>query len=92
MDGERALWLGEGMWNLKRALNLRLGWKRADEKLPKLLLQPLAEGGSEGNVPDMETLLSEYYQHRGWDFRTGKPEAERLAALGMEDIAADLYD
>jgi aldehyde:ferredoxin oxidoreductase len=92
LDGERALWLGEGMWNIKRALNLRLGWNRADEKLPKLLMQPLAEGGSEGNVPDMETLLGEYYQHRGWDPLTGKPEAERLIALDMEDIAADLYD
>jgi len=91
VDGERALWLGEGMWNIKRALNLRLGWSRANEKLPKLLMQPLADGGTEGNVPDMETLLHDYYVSRGWDAETGKPEAARLEVLGMEDIAADLY-
>lgn len=91
IDNEKALWLGEGMWNVKRALNIRLGWSRAGEKLPKLLMQSLAEGGTEGNVPDMETLLRDYYHHRGWDMRTGKPGRERLQTLGMEDIAADLH-
>ena len=91
LDNEKALWLGEGIWNIKRALNLRLGWNRAREKLPNLVMQPLAEGGTEGNVPDMEILLRDYYHHRGWDMRTGKPERQRLEALGMEDIAADLY-
>ena len=91
LDKEKALWLGEGIWNIKRALNLRLGWTRSREKLPKLLVQPLTEGGTEGNVPDMETLLHDYYHHRGWDMQTGKPGRERLIALGMEDVAVDLY-
>jgi len=88
---EKALWLGEGIWNIKRALNLRLGWTRAQEKLPDLLMKPLGEGGTEGNVPDMEILLRDYYDRRGWDIRTGKPERQRLEALGMEDIAVDIH-
>ena len=91
LDNEKALWLGEGIWNIKRALNLRLGWTRAHEKLPDLLMRPLAEGGTEGNVVDMEALLRDYYHHRGWDIRTGKPERQRLEALGMEDIAVDIH-
>jgi len=69
LDNEKALWLGEGIWNIKRALNLRLGWTRAQEKLPDLLMKPLGEGGTEGNVPDMEILLRDYYDPRGRDWR-----------------------
>ena len=48
---------GERAWNLKRAFNHRLGLTRANDKLPKLLLQSLPDGGQEGHVPDMDLLL-----------------------------------
>ena len=75
---------GERAWNLKRLFNLRLGWTRADEKLPKLLLEPLADGGQEGHVPDMKVLLGEYYAARGWDPATGAPTKEKAKALGLD--------
>jgi aldehyde:ferredoxin oxidoreductase len=74
---------GERAWNLKRATNCRLGVTRADDKLPKLLLQALPTGGQEGHVPDMDLLMGEYYAARGWDPVTGKPTAEKLQALGL---------
>ena len=43
------LHIGERIWNLKRAYNNRLGLTRAHDRLPKLLLQPLAEGGAQGH-------------------------------------------
>ncbi len=75
---------GERAWNLKRLFNLRLGWTRAEEKLPKLLLEPLAEGGQEGHVPDMDLLLGEYYTARGWDPATGGPTPAKALALGLD--------
>jgi aldehyde:ferredoxin oxidoreductase len=82
---ERLLQAGERAWNLKRLYNLRLGWTPAAEKLPRLLLQPLPEGGQLGVVPDMDVLLDEYYAACGWDRPTGRPLPAKLAQLGLED-------
>jgi aldehyde:ferredoxin oxidoreductase len=83
---------GERIFNLKRALNLKLGLKaRQSEIFPQLWAQPLTEGGTEGFVPDWELMLREYYEYRQWEWETGRPRPEKLAALGMEDIADDLW-
>jgi aldehyde:ferredoxin oxidoreductase len=82
---------GERAWNLKRAINNRLGLKRENDKLPKALLEPLADGPVAGFVPDLEAMLVAYYDVRGWDPVTGRPTREKLLALGLEDVAADLW-
>lgn len=83
---------GERGWNLKRAVNNRLGLTRQNDKLPKAMLAPFPDGGSEGFVPDIEGMLFAYYNARGWDRQTGKPTREKLVALGLEDIAMDLWE
>jgi aldehyde:ferredoxin oxidoreductase len=89
---ENVLTYGERMWNLKRALNLKLGYDaRTNEKLPELLLHALVEGGTEGHVVELEPMLREYYAYRNWDWDTGKPCREKLLALGMPEIANDLW-
>jgi len=75
---------GEKAWALKRIMNARLGWTRAEEKLPKLLLEPLPDSGQEGHVPDMDLLLREYYAARDWDLATGLPTPQKLKALELE--------
>jgi aldehyde:ferredoxin oxidoreductase len=85
---EEMMLAGERVWNLKRAFNHRLGLTRANDKLPKLLLQSLPDGGQEGHVPDMDLLLGEYYAARGWDPASGRPTLEKLRALGL-GVAAD---
>ena len=82
---------GERAWNLKRAINIRMGLARANDKLPKALLEPYQEGGSAGFVPDLENMLSAYYEARGWDKETGKPSREKLIELGLEDAAKELW-
>ena len=82
---------GERSWNLKRAINNRMGLTRANDKLPKALLTPYPDGGSEGFVPDIKAMLIAYYEVRGWDKETGKPSREKLSELGMEDVAKDLW-
>lgn len=83
---------GERIWNLKRAINLKLGYNaRRAEQLPELLLRPLADGGTEGHVPDFENMLREYYAYRSWDWESGKPSRAKLESLGMNDIAECLW-
>jgi aldehyde:ferredoxin oxidoreductase len=65
--------IGKRIINLKRLLNMRLGMTRADDRLPDLLLKPLAEGGAAGHVPEMPTLLAGAYAEFGWDPQTGRP-------------------
>ena len=82
---------GERIWNLKRAVNNRLGLTRANDKLPKLLLEPLPDGPIAGHVPDFDRLLREYYEARGWDKDTGKPTREKLLKLGLDFVVDELY-
>jgi aldehyde:ferredoxin oxidoreductase len=82
---------GERAWNIKRAINNRLGLNASNDKLPKALLEPYKEGGSEGFIPDLEGMLFAYYEARGWDEKTGKPSKAKLMELGLEDVAKDLW-
>lgn len=89
---EDMLRCGERGWNLKRAINNRMGLTRANDKLPKALLEPFPDGGSAGFVPDIQGMLSAYYEARGWDAETGRPSRAKLLALELEDIVKDLWD
>ncbi len=82
--------IGERAWNLKRAINHRLGYQGEQDRLPPALLSPLSDGGSAGYVPPFEAMLSAYYRARGWDEATGRPSRARLATLGLDDVARDL--
>ncbi len=83
LEAEDLMRLGKRIVSLKRLLNLRRGLTPADDRLPDLLLQPLAEGGTEGTIPDMDRLLAGAYAEYGWDPKTGAPTAETRTALGI---------
>ena len=91
--GDVAHWqrAGERAFVLKRAFNNRLGIRRGHDRLPERLMLPMANG-SEGRRPRMDILLPEYYRHRDWDWDTGKPSRQKLDALGLHDVTADLWD
>ncbi|MDP1544659.1 MAG: aldehyde ferredoxin oxidoreductase family protein [Anaerolineales bacterium] len=82
---------GERAWNLKRAINNRMGLNAYNDKLPKALLEPLKEGGAEGFSPDIEGMLFAYYEARDWDLETGKPTRKKLLELELDDVAMDLW-
>jgi len=58
-DGRRIL-------ELKREINRQRGLTSADDRLPDALLRSLAEGGTQGNVPDLAVLLAGAYEEFGW--------------------------
>jgi aldehyde:ferredoxin oxidoreductase len=90
---DEMLKIGERAWNLKRAINNRLGLRRANDTLPKTLLEPYPGegGGTEGFVPDLESMLEAYYTYRGWDPDTGFPTPERLKKLNLDFVIKDLW-
>jgi len=84
---------GERGWNLKRAINNRLGLTRNNDKLPKALLQPYSDhpASADGYVPDLEKMLKAYYEFRGWDSNYGYPKRDKLISLGLEWLVEDLW-
>jgi aldehyde:ferredoxin oxidoreductase len=77
--------VGERIWNLERLYNLREGFTREDDTLPRRFLEePIANGPGQGRVVDLEAMLQDYYRARGWD-SDGIPTAEKLSRLGLEE-------
>lgn len=84
--GEQLLLTGERLFNLKRIINNRLGITRADDTLPpRLLTLARPSGQAEGQLPDIEFILDEYYETRGW-LPDGRPSPERLESLGLVEF------
>ncbi|NHJ01230.1 MAG: aldehyde ferredoxin oxidoreductase [Candidatus Heimdallarchaeota archaeon] len=76
--------LGERIFNLQRLYNIREGLTRANDTLPKRLLEePLPEGPAKGHIVDLEPLLDSYYEYRGWDI-DGKPTSATLERLNLD--------
>ncbi len=83
--------IGERIVNVERAFNVREGFSRKDDTLPRRFLEePLSEGPSKGHVCDLEPMLDAYYKFRGWDVKTGLPTRTKLEELGLSEIAAEL--
>ena len=86
--------VGERVINLAKAFNVREGFTRADDTLPKRLMEePLKAGASKGEViakADLDLMLNEYYTARGWDTATGVPTRGKLEALRLGYVADDL--
>jgi aldehyde:ferredoxin oxidoreductase len=77
--------IGARSVTMKRLLNLKLGLNTKDERLPSPLLQPQADSVTEDFVPDVDTQLDEYYGYRKWDRETGRPSAEALEVLELDE-------
>ena len=88
-DAAKIRKLGERVWNQVRLFNLREGFTRADDTLPKRFTsEPLPEGPFAGalvTLKDLSRLLDDYYAERGWDSE-GRPTEEKLKELGLSDM------
>ena len=87
---EEVMHLGRRIWYLKRGLSNLFGARAKHDRLPKRLLRPLQEGPSQGSVPDMDLMLKEFYELRGFN-DDGVPEKQILENLGLSDLAKLLY-
>jgi aldehyde:ferredoxin oxidoreductase len=83
---EGFLQAGERGWNLKRMLNGRLGLKRADDRLPEILLNPRTDEPEGYSPVPLDAMLEAYYAARGWNALDGQPTEETRRRLGLIDI------
>ncbi len=75
--------IGERIWNLERSFNLAAGVTPAEDTLPKRLLKDAAKTGpAKGKVAELDKMLPQYYELRGWG-RDGVPTQETMARLGL---------
>lgn len=80
---EKLLEVGERIWNLERNFNNAAGFSAADDKLPERLVKDAAKTGpAEGLTNQLEKMLPEYYELRGWT-PEGVPTNETLGRLGL---------
>ncbi len=88
--------------NLYKMLNVREGFTREeDAAFPDVWLVPINTPERKEALTDYHRirelsredilkLLDDYYDERGWDKRTGIPGKNKIRALGLEKLAADV--
>jgi len=78
------LHVSERLINLKRMYNVRLGVRRKDDKLPpRLATHARPSGRAKGVLPDVDKMVTELYELRGWD-ADGIPTHETAVRFGLE--------
>jgi len=78
--------VGERIQNLKQAFNIRHGIEpKSFQANPRTLGRPPQESGANaGRSIAIEAMMRAYWQHFGWDPRTGKPEHATLKRWGIK--------
>lgn len=86
----------ERAWTLGKMINIREGFDRRHDRVPDAWFQPLLLDGHEQTITDyyrtteltkadLERLLDDYYDERGYDKATGLPTRDKLLELGLVD-------
>ncbi len=97
---ETAFWTcAERIFNLERAINIRNDGRTREKDLQIVPYFETLENrpGPSGRLERLDrvkflTLVDEYYALRGWDTERGWPTREKLASLGLHDVADKLDD
>ncbi len=92
----------ERAWTIGKMLNVREGFDRRHDRIPEAWFQPLLDAdGREQHITDyyqtteltrqdLEGLLDDYYEERGYDKASGLPTQQKLAELGVGDLGGIL--
>ncbi|MFX0102372.1 MAG: aldehyde ferredoxin oxidoreductase family protein [Candidatus Hodarchaeota archaeon] len=90
MNDELLVKRGEAITTLSKCFNVREGWTRADDHPPERFFKEAHTVGPTKGVTlkedGFQTLLSGYYEARGWDKETGIPTDKKLKELGLDYV------
>lgn len=90
------MYFGEKVFTLLKAYTIRQGLTRKDDAWPsRFYEEALPEGPAKGAIlsrDEIERLLDEYYELRGWDKRSGLPTVKKLHELKLGDLAIELRE
>ncbi len=82
MTGNDLVKAGERVYNLERYYNNLAGFREGSDYLPqRFIKEPSTQGGSKGQVCELDQMLEEYYKARGW-VKGVVPES-KLKELGI---------
>jgi len=70
------------VYTLERMFLLKAG-STEDTLPPRMLNEPLPDGPAKGHVAELDKMLPEFYEVRGWDEK-GFPTEEKLKDLGLQ--------
>ncbi|MFO8010285.1 MAG: aldehyde ferredoxin oxidoreductase family protein [Dehalococcoidia bacterium] len=90
----RIMETGERISDMRQAFTVREGLKPDDFRISSGRVTgnpPLKEGPTANVTVDADELRSMFYKGMEWDLESGRPAKERLEALGLTDVAADLW-
>jgi len=76
--------IGEGIFNLKRVLNNRMGINKKDDILPKRFFKNIHRENRDESL-QLENMLQEYYRVRGWN-DNGEPSRQKINSLDLNQI------
>ena len=91
---EEMLETGERISNIRQAFNAREGIRPNDFNISvgrPIGDPPLKEGPTANVTVDAQSMRSEIFRAMDWDLETGKPSKAKLEALGLDDVAKDLW-
>jgi aldehyde:ferredoxin oxidoreductase len=88
MSGDDLLKIGERIYNVERAFNIREGLGRKDDNPPaRYIVSELHGKPTIGVDPTKyQAMLDEYYKFKGWD-KEGIPTKKKLEELNLGYIA-----
>jgi aldehyde:ferredoxin oxidoreductase len=85
LDLDEFYQMGERIFNLQRMISVRRGIRAEDDTLPERFLTTTRGAGPAGeNLPELDVMLAEYYDVRGWG-EDGIPTDEKLKSLGLDE-------
>ena len=94
MSTENLEKVGERIYNVERAFNVREGITKKDDILPNRMFdEAVVNGPAKGAIitrAKFEEMRERYYKLRGWDLESGIPTRRKLEELGLKDVADEL--
>lgn len=88
-DIDKMMQAGARIWYLQRCLGHIWGATAADDCIGQRIMTPVDDGMIAGSVPDMDTMLKEFYEMRGLG-ADGKPGKEVLDKYDLGYLADKL--
>jgi aldehyde:ferredoxin oxidoreductase len=85
MNFGKFLEVGARGYNLERMFNLREGFSKKDDTLPRRFTSEPQIAGRPESVVRVDDMLPKYYRLRGWD-ENGVPTKKTLEKLGLDFI------
>ena len=92
LEPTQLLIAGERVFNVLKAFNVKAGAIRLDDLPSRGETWPpnrilVVKGKEYGNL---NQILNQYYDERGWDVRTGFPTKQKLRELDLGEVARDI--